>query len=245
MSKKTVLITGCLGTIGQAVAHGFREAGFHVLGTDKEPGDRADDSYFEMDLQAFVEKPSIQERFVSWADKSSRGKLFCLIHNAATQILGGVTDLTLADWDKSLKTNLTAPLLLTQKLLRQLEAAKGSIVHVTSIHSRLTKRGFVAYATSKAALEGLTRSMAVDLGGRVRVNSVAPAAIHTPMLEQSFQGDTSRLRQLGSFHPAGNVGQAKEVFDAIFYLATAKSPFLTGTTLNLDGGIGSRLHDPE
>ena len=91
--------------------------------------------------------------------------------------------LGLADWQETLDVNLMAPVAISRALLPQLKRQRGSIVHIGSIHSQLTKPGFTAYATSKAALAGLTRAMAVELGGSVRVNAIEPAAIATPMLE--------------------------------------------------------------
>ena len=94
------------------------------------------------------------------------------MNNAAVQILAPADAITFDQWRETLDTNLLAPFLLTQALLPELERGRGSVVNVASIHANLTKPGFVAYATSKAALVGLTRSLAVDLGGRVRVNAV-------------------------------------------------------------------------
>ena len=93
-----------------------------------------------------------------------------LMNNAAVQILGGFDSLTRSDWQQTLRVNLLAPCIWKQALMPGLEAAKGSVVNISSIHARLTKKNFVAYATSRAALSDMTRAMAADLGGRVRVN---------------------------------------------------------------------------
>lgn len=102
----------------------------------------------------------------------------------------------------------------------------------------------MAYATSKAALAGLTRALAVDLGGRVRVNAIAPAAISTPMLEAGFEGRPESRAELDRFHPAGRIGRPDEVARAAVWLASEESGFLTGATLAVDGALGVRLHDP-
>jgi NAD(P)-dependent dehydrogenase (short-subunit alcohol dehydrogenase family) len=108
----------------------------------------------------------------------------------------------------------------------------------------LTKSGFAAYATSKAALAALTRSLAVELGGRVKVNSIRPAAISTPMLVDGFADNPAAMTDLLQYHPSGCIGSPEDVAKAALFLAENESPFLTGTELALDGAISSRLHDP-
>jgi NAD(P)-dependent dehydrogenase (short-subunit alcohol dehydrogenase family) len=108
----------------------------------------------------------------------------------------------------------------------------------------LTKPNFSAYATSKSALEGLTRALAVELGSSVRVNAIAPAAIETPMLQAGFEGNPDGLTQLANHHPSGRLGQAGEVAQLAHFIAQFPSRFLNGAVLGLDGGIAARLHDP-
>lgn len=137
-----------------------------------------------------------------------------------------------------------APFLLTQALLRPLEQAFGCVVHISSIHARLTKKNFVAYATTKAALSGLTRAMAVDLGDRVRINAIEPAAIQTPMLMAGFSERADAYRELELCHPQMRIGTPQEVADAALVIADSRARFLHGTCVSLDGGISARLHDP-
>jgi NAD(P)-dependent dehydrogenase (short-subunit alcohol dehydrogenase family) len=128
--------------------------------------------------------------------------------------------------------------------LADIERAKGSVVNIASIHAVATKPGFVCYATSKAALVGLTRSMAVDLGPRVRVNAINPAATATPMLLAGFEGKSKELDELAKKHPLERIAQPWEVAKTALFLASPDAAFITGTCLNIDGGIGGRLHDP-
>ena len=117
-------------------------------------------------------------------------------------------------------------------------------MNIGSVHAQATKPGFVSYATSKAALHGLTKALAVDLGGAVRVCAIAPAAIATDMLEAGFEGRASEREQLDAFHPAGRIGKPQEVAKVVAFLLQREMAFLTGSILTLDGGILSRLHDP-
>ena len=107
-------------------------------------------------------------------------------HNGKDAVLGSFEQLSASDWHETMAVNLLAPVAISRALLPELKRQHGSIVHIGSIHSQLTKPGFTAYATSKAALAGLTRAMAVELGGSVRVNAIEPAAIATPMLAAGF-----------------------------------------------------------
>ena len=167
-----------------------------------------------------------------------------VVHNAAVQRLGPFEQLRLPDWQHTLDVNLTAPVAISRALLPQLKRQRGSIVHIGSIHSQLTKPGFTAYATSKAALAGLTRAMAVELGGSVRVNAIEPAAIATPMLEAGFAKNPDLRAQLDEFHPIGSIGSPDDVARTVLFLLDPANSFLNGCVLALGGGIHSRLHDP-
>jgi NAD(P)-dependent dehydrogenase (short-subunit alcohol dehydrogenase family) len=119
------------------------------------------------------------------------------------------------------------------------------VVNIASVHAQLTKPGFAAYATSKSALVGLTRSLAVDLEGVVRVNCISPGATGTPMLVAGFEGREEALSQLGQCHPLGRIAAPEEVARVAVFLASDDASFIDGAVLDVDGGIGARLHDPE
>ncbi|NJL86666.1 MAG: SDR family oxidoreductase [Leptolyngbyaceae cyanobacterium SM1_1_3] len=167
-----------------------------------------------------------------------------LINNAAIQVVKPVEQITPTYWHATLDVNLVAPFLLTQAFLGDLTITQGSIVNIASIHATLTKPEFVCYATSKAALVGLTRSLAVELGDRVRINAITPAAVATPMLLAGFEGKNKAFEELGQMHPIGRIATPQEVAQAALFLASDQASFITGAVLSLDGGIGSRLHDP-
>jgi NAD(P)-dependent dehydrogenase (short-subunit alcohol dehydrogenase family) len=160
------------------------------------------------------------------------------------QILGGADSLTRNDWQQTLNVNLVAPFIWTQALLPALEHAKGSVVNISSIHAKLTKKNFVAYATSKAALSGMTRALAVDLGPRVRINAIEPAAIETEMLKTGFEGEPELYCRLQKCHPAQRIGLPVEVARLAVLLADKNIAFVHGACISIDGGIGNALLDP-
>ena len=237
---KSVLITGVNGGIGQSLAIHFNSQGWHVIGTDIQPtsGCGSVHEFIPCDLTAGVE--SIGTHFSSQPDR----QLHCLINNAAIQITGYFNDVSSANLLTSLQVNVVAAFSLSKLLFDPLAATKGTIINISSIHSALTKPGFLAYSVSKAALSGLTRAMALDIGNKIRVNAIEPAAIATEMLIQGFGDNINGLNELSNYHPTGALGDPEEVARLAYFIASEQLPFLNGSCINIDGGIRSRLHDP-
>jgi NAD(P)-dependent dehydrogenase (short-subunit alcohol dehydrogenase family) len=242
---KTALITGALGGIGQALCKTFTEAGYVVMATDRHQGQCACKVFIKRDVREFYSRPGESGPFYqSVREHLGTAGLTVLINNAASQILNATEDVKISDWDETLETNLIAPFLLVQSLLPDLEKAKGSVVNIASVHATATKPKFVCYATSKSALVGMTQALAVDLGPRVRVNAIAPAATATPMLLAGFKGKEKELEELANKHPLRRIAEPEEVAQTALFLASPQASFITGACFNVDGGIGVRLHDP-
>jgi NAD(P)-dependent dehydrogenase (short-subunit alcohol dehydrogenase family) len=243
-----VVVTGAAGGIGRALVAAFGRAGFEVIGTDLQPrpADLSCRLWIQVDIARTVREPDLAEQVLGQIREAlpEGGGLRALVNNAAVQRLGDTKQASRTDWHDTLDANVLAPFFWTQGLLLELQRGRGSVVNISSIHARLTKPGFVAYATSKAALSGLTRAMAVDLGGRVRVNAIEPAAIATPMLKAGFATAPDRYAGLEACHPIGRIGEPDEVAAAAVWLASDEAAFMHGACLRLDGAIGATLHDP-
>lgn len=241
------IVTGVAGAIGAATAEGLGEAGYRIIGIDRRPADRPPrDAFIEFDLARLGASEEATENLAHRVRAIiGEAPVRLLVNNAAVQRLGSVETLTWSDWTDTLHVNLSAPFLLAQALMPTLRASHGVIVNVGSVHARATKPGFAAYATSKAALHGLTHALAVDVGPDVRVVAIAPAAIDTPMLRAGFEGKPGSFSKLEAVHPAKRIGSPEEVARAIVWLASEQANFITGSVLWMDGGILSRLHDPE
>ncbi len=245
-APKYALVTGAAGGMGQAIVAEFANNGYKVIATDcvPEPANLGAQHYVQADLAKTVEDEgyaqSIFSQINTWLGPHA---LNALINNAAIQILGGVDSLSRNDWQQTLNVNLVAPFIWTQALLPKLEQEHGSVVNISSIHARLTKKNFVAYATSKAALSGMTRALAVDVGPRIRVNAIEPAAIDTEMLRSGFGGDDGLIQRLKFFHPANSIGKVSDVAKMSFWITQSGIDFLSGTSMCIDGGISARLFD--
>ena len=238
MTDLAAVVTGSAGAIGSALCTVFKRAGYRVIGLDiKEQNDVEADEWLRGDLIQLVADSEYREKLLAeLRSAAGAARIGVLCNNAAEQRLAKTEDISMEDWQASLDVNLTAPFLLAQGLVQDLENAGGSIINIASIHARLTKPEFVAYATTKSGLIGLTRALAVDLGNRVRVNAICPAAIDTPMLREGFEGRNSDdLEALRQCHPAGRIGQPKELAALVTFLVSEQAAYVSGQAVACDG----------
>lgn len=241
--RPVVLITGAAGGIGSAMVSVFEAAGWQVVATDLRADPRA--GHLALDIGLCTDPGSDgHQKVVAALRAATGGRLKALIANAAHQVVKPSPDLTATDWQTTLGVNLLAPFWLAMAFKDELATNQGSFLAISSIHERMTKPGFVAYATSKAALSGMVRAMAVELGAQVRCNAICPAAIATPMLMAGFDCQPDALAALQTYHPVGRLGRPDEVAQAALYACSDAAGFLNGSCLDLSGGISARLHDP-
>ena len=245
----SVLITGCLGGIGSALVDAFGSAGWHVIGIDRNPiasSQLHTASFIQADIAEFGTSDAVLAKFGETvrAALPDEKPLRALINNAAVQQLGHLSELSSSQLSETMHVNVIAPLLLAKEFLPELEANEGSVVNIGSVHAQATKPGFAAYATSKAALHGMSRALAVDLGPKVRVNTLAPAATSTGMLLAGFEGNEAAYAALEDVHPLKRIAEPSEIAQLALLLTSSELRFVTGSTFYADGGILSRLHDP-
>lgn len=247
MSGRSVVITGANGGIGAALVDAFAGAGWRVIATSQSrpPAKSPAHKFIQADLAALANDEKAMADFAKTVVAAAGDKpLSVLVNNAALQILGPLAKLSAADIRQSMAVNVIAPFLLAKAFLPQLEANRGAIINIGTVHAQSTKPGFAAYATSKTALHGLTRALAVDLGPKVRVNTLAPAATATPMLMAGFKGESDKFKALEGCHPLNRIASTEEIAKIALFLASDDAAFITGATLYADGGVLARLHDP-
>lgn len=243
MSVPSVLITGINGGIGNALAKVFTDHGYTVYGTDKGEQNCIASEYIECDLAEYVANENYRiERTEKF--HSTIKELDVLINNAAYQYISEFSKISLKEWNTSMNVNFSAPFLLSQVFLEKLKKSAGCIINIGSIHSELTKKGFVAYASSKSGLVGLTKAMALELGHLLRVNAINPAAISTEMLREGFKDNDKAYEALKAYHPTHDIGSPEDVARLALFLADKKNSFINGSVVKIDGGISSALHDP-
>lgn len=249
--SKVAVITGSSGGIGRALVRTYLEGGYFVIGLDRTPCEYpVKESYVGVDvsLLQFAKDVSYRDGVIAKIKGylPHNPKKFVVINNAAEQILKSVSELEWEDWDNSLGVNTVAPFFLVQGMLEELKSSHGHVINVSSIHAKLTKPRFTCYAASKAALEALTRSLAIELSPLgISVNAIAPAAISTQMLKAGFNHAPEKLSELERFHPSKNIGTPEAIAAFIHMITNHSGKFLTGSVIDYNGGIAGVLHDPE
>jgi NAD(P)-dependent dehydrogenase (short-subunit alcohol dehydrogenase family) len=175
-----------------------------------------------------------------------------LVNCAGIQRLGNVVDTDPATWDDVMSVNVTGAYLVSRYAIPAMRRkGGGAIVHVASVHARLTGGRRAAYAASKSALVGLCRAMALDHGPEnIRVNVVSPGAIDTTMLRDAWaysrpDRTVDEMRTLvGEATPIGRVGTTDDVVSTILFLCSSAAGFVTGAEIPVDGGISGKLGFP-
>lgn len=243
-NQPTALVTGAYGGIGKSICEAFHEAGYRVIGIDRQESGPLPYEVLRFDISRLGCDDEARRSFYARVEELCEGRLDALVNNAAIQIVKPIESITPSDWTETLDTNLLGPFWLIQQFLPLLRAAKGSVVNIASIHAVVTKSDFTVYATSKGALVSLTRALSIELAPDVRVNAIIPAATDTPMLRASFGDNLEGLEQLGEYHPLRRIARPEEVAKVALFLADPQNSFMTGTAVNVDGGIGACLHDP-
>ncbi len=245
--KNSVLITGCSGGIGASLVDVFLREQYNVIGVDRQPAadSTLKSNFIQMDIGRFGNEPAALRDFAEEVRSLSvEYPLSVVINNAAMQILAPIEELEAEDFVHSMNVNVVAPFLIIKAFLPELTAVKGTVINIGSVHAQATKPHFAAYGTSKAALHGLTRAAAIDLGPAVRVTTLAPAATATPMLKAGFVGNKDAFEALKDLHPLKRIAEPEEIARLALFLASPDASFLTGATIYADGGVLSRLHDP-
>lgn len=238
--RRTLILTGASRGIGHATVKRFSSAGWRVITCSRHafpencPWAAGPEDHIQVDLA----DPADTERAVrEMRERLTDGKLHALVNNAGISPKGAggarlnTLDTPTSTWRQVFEVNLFSTIWLARGLVKELAAAHGAIVNVTSIAgSRVHPFAGAAYATSKAALAALTREMAADFGPLdVRVNAIAPGEIDTAILSPGTEKIVKTI-------PMRRLGTPEEVAKAIYYLCTDQSSYVTGAELHINGG---------
>lgn len=257
------VVAGGTSGIGAAVARRLLEEGATVVaaGVDREEAERFesesasahDETAALQTVVIDVSKPEGAQRLIQRA--TALGPLRVLVDCVGIQRYGTAEETSPEEFDEVLGVNLRSAFLLAKYAVPALrETGGGAIVIVSSVQAFATQAGVVAYTTTKAALNGLVRALAVDHAAEgIRVNAVCPGSVDTPMLRRAaerFAGEKTKealLDDWGRMHPMGRLAMPEEVAEAVWFLASPRSSFITGTEVKVDGGLlaalGVKLED--
>lgn len=235
----TVLVTGASRGIGQAIASEMVSAGYRVLGTAtseagrQQVSDQLGDNGRGYTLRLGDDQSVSQCLSALKADNETP---LVLINNAGITKDNLMMRMKLEEWHDVLATNLTGVFQLSQGLLRGMMKAKfGRIINISSVVGSMGNPGQSNYAASKAGVEGLTRSLAAEVASRnITVNAVAPGFIATDMTDTLTEAQQAQMLER---IPAGRLGRSSEVASLVRFLASENASYITGETIQINGGM--------
>lgn len=247
LDGKTAVITGSADGIGHAIAQAMAREGAYVV-----LGDIADDkgekaaaalraagwkaSYLHCDVAEDADIAGLVDAAIK-----QTGRIDILVNNAAIAIGGmPVHEMTDEQWHRLIAINLTSVFRGCKYALPHMIRQKaGSIINMASAQGHIGLDGWTAYAGAKGAVMSMSRQMAVEFGPHnIRVNSISPGTINTPMNEQLIgQLGEGLMQSWVGMHPIGRIGRPEEVAEAAVYLASDTAGFTTGIDLRVDGGL--------
>ncbi|MFW6347026.1 MAG: SDR family NAD(P)-dependent oxidoreductase [Cyclonatronaceae bacterium] len=238
---QVILVTGGGSGLGLATAKAFAQSGAQVIITGRngdklkravgEIGNAA--SFFIHDVARPRTTPALVEQI-----EAEFGPIQVLVNNAGINMKVDPLEVSDADFDAIIQTNLNGLFALSREVFRRMKPrGTGVIINITSMAALYGIPNVSAYTASKAAVLGLTRSMAVDFTPHgIRVNAIAPGFIDSPMLRKAFDSNPGRKRRVLERTPANTLGRPEDIAAAALFLASDAARFITGINMPVDGG---------
>jgi NAD(P)-dependent dehydrogenase (short-subunit alcohol dehydrogenase family) len=247
LEGRTAIVTGGGMGIGKACAACLVREGASVLIVDRD-GEAARQAAIEVGRTG--RSASCAADIARFADNQQAvaatvehfGGVDILINNAGIQTYGDALTTTEEIWDRTMDVNLKGQWLMAKAAIPEmLNRGKGAIVNIASVQGLASQRNVLAYSTSKHALIGLTRTMAIDFADRsIRVNCICPGTVDTPMVRKIIDTDRNPgalERVLNKMHPLGRIARPEEVGEVAAFLASDRASFMTGSIVTVDGGL--------
>lgn len=237
LEGKAALVTGGRQGIGRGIVDRFVAEGARVLtcGRGERPDDLPEEVFWQStDVADSNSVDTLTERIIT-----EFGELHVLVNNAGVQIEKNVVETTDEDWDLLMGANVRGVFLLCRNCI-PIMSAGGSIINIGSISASTADPGMAIYNASKAFVQGLTRSIAVDHGPAVRCNAISPGWIMTGMADAAFavaDDPEAAKRDALARHPAGRFGKPGDIASLASWLASDEAGFATGQCYTLDGGM--------
>ena len=243
---RAAIVTGASSGIGRATAKKLAADGFAVLAVGRDEQALADVSREiehaggkALRLAVDVTAADAPARIVDRALRAWQG-LDALVNAAGIIAMGGIAEITDESWDAMMDVNVRAPFRLIRQAADALADRRGAIVNISSVAGSRVFPGMASYCVSKAAVDQLTRSAAVDLAPRgVRVNAVNPGVVVTNLHRRGGMDEaryTAFLERTATTHPLGRPGTAEEIAGLVAFLVSPAASWMTGDTVGIDGG---------
>jgi NAD(P)-dependent dehydrogenase (short-subunit alcohol dehydrogenase family) len=244
LNGKHALVTGGSSGMGEEISRQMAAAGATVtlVGRNAERLGSVVESIGEA---AFAINRDIAEDGAAesiMAEAAERnGPVSILANVAGIMELGPIDETTVDSLDRQYRTNVRAPFLLTKAALPQLRQTQGVVIFISSMAALAAFPESCAYTSTKGAIDAMARQLAVELAPQgVRVNSIAPGEIDTPMNTEFYKEHPEFVEEMKEFTPAGRLGLATDIAPAAVFLASDMARFVYGVTLPVDGGVVAR-----
>lgn len=246
LKEKVCLITGATSGMGKAIANLFSEEGANLIlsGRNEDSGNQLAAEIIKKGSKAFfhpgdISRPEVNKQLVDLA-MDQFGQLDTLVVNAGTLGLGSITEVSIEDWHHTLDTNFNSLFYLAKYSIPHLIKQKGTIVANASIAAFKNFPNHGAYCASKAAMVALTKQLAFDYGPHIRANAMCPGPVDTPLIwdsAQAFEKSKKAVSEARNSTLLKRLGSPEDVAKLALFLASDESSWITGATINIDGGI--------
>ena len=256
LTNKTVVISGGTSGIGLECARLFVEQGSNVcvFSHDHQQVDEAvENTNFPLMVRCCDATDAAQLQALVDEVVTVFGSVDVLVNAAGLQIFGNAEEVSIEEWNRSFSVNCTSILLATRLVVPLMrEAGGGSIINFSSIIAHLTAANRLGYTAAKISVIGITKAMAVDYAAdNIRVNAISPGAVDTEMLRNQWRTTTpdipeeTLLQKTAQAHPLQRIARPEEIANVVVFLGSKASSFMTGTVLNVDGGLSAQLGSPK
>ena len=246
VAGKVAIVTGAASGIGESTAKVLAAEGASVCvaDVDVDNGKRVTAEISKAGNIAWFLRTDVTStpslRRMIERTEAKFGRLDIIHNNAIWFQHGSVVDLDEKDWDKTLSAGLKAIFIAAKYgIPAMMKTGGGAIVNTASVHSLVSFATCTAYDSAKAGVLGLTRTLAIDYGPKIRVNSVLPGAILTPLWDNLKVPEKDR-RAFAKMVPAKRLGSGEDIAHAVLFLASDEASYITGTSLVVDGGLLAR-----
>ncbi len=251
LTHLVAIVTGASKGIGWGVAQVFAQQGAKVVIVDRnsqaalEAADKLCQLGFEALPVTCDVSDELQVQAMVQASLQRFKQIDILVNNAGIGVYKPVLETSVEEWDRCLAINLKGMFLCAKYVIPHMLAInKGVIINMSSVHAHATVQGVSPYAASKGAITALTRSMAIDYGPTIRVNTIAPGWVLTPLTQSIFDAypePLAQLHQVEQRQVMKRIGTPEDIGHAAAFLASEEAAFITGTQLFVDGGLTAQL----